>query len=399
MAEGSAEAAPEETFAQQVWDEDSSHAKGVYAEAPTKKRAVALFGAVGGAAPMAQMAPTATRAAAPPAPPAGDALLQNEFRKRAEPVAAPPPEPRLDYGNLVMAGASSPDRGRLVPAPEKRGVAARVIEAQARIEQLALPAGHIAEWDHTYDYAFAGEGTVDIASDGAWHSVALTARAGEATMRHVAVPREQPDVFRVAEVTNPFDGPLLPGPIDVYDRGHFLVTSQADYTPPGGRIEIGLGVDPHVKIARNAEFHEEAAGMLRGALRLVHAVTIEVENVSPRPVDVEVRERIPVTREGDDDIEVTLGRVDPAWEAWAPEPDAPGTPRLRGGHHWRSPWRRRRRSCCARTTTSRSRRRPSWSAATGGSRDRHRPRSRSSRIARRSRGEARSRSRRASSAS
>jgi len=334
-----AKSAPEETFAAQVWDEDSSHAKGVYAEAPMKKRAGPL-----GAA---QAAPSAARATTPlpGAPPAnmqavgelaayGGGGPQKESRQRAEPVPAAP-EPRLDYGNLVMAASSSPDRGKLVPAPEKRGVAGRVIEAQARIEQLALPVGHIAGWDHTYDYAFAGDGTVDVASDGAWHSVALTARAGEATMRHVAVPREQPDVFRVADVTNPFDGPLLPGPIDVYDRGHFLVTSQADYTPPGGRIEIGLGVDPHVKIARNAEFHEEAAGMLRGALRLVHAVTIELENVSPRPVDVEVRERIPVTREGDDDIEVTLGRVDPTWEAWAPEPDAPGTPRLRGGHRWR----------------------------------------------------------------
>lgn len=323
------ESAPEEAFAQQVWDEDSSHAKDVYAEAPApmKKRGGPLR-AVGGAA---QMVPSTARAAAPLA---GGAMARDEFRRRSEPVPAEP-QPRLDYGNLVMAAASSPDRGRLVPAPEKRGVAARVVEAQVRIEQLALPVGHVDGWDHTYDYAFAGDGTVDVASDGAWHSVALTARAGEATLRHVAVPREQPDVFRVADVTNPFDGPLLPGPIDVYDRGHFLVTSQADFTPPGGHVEIGLGVDPHVKIARNAEFHEEAAGMLRGALRLVHAVTIELENVSPRAVDVEVRERIPVTREGDDDIEVTLGRVDPVWEAWAPDPDAPGSARLRGGHRWR----------------------------------------------------------------
>ena len=62
-------------------------------------------------------------------------------------------------------------------------------------------------------------------ADGAWHSIAVTARAGTAKLRHVAVPREQADVFRVAEIVNPFDGPLLPGPIDVYDRGQFLVTS------------------------------------------------------------------------------------------------------------------------------------------------------------------------------
>jgi len=243
------------------------------------------------------------------------------------------PQPRLDYGNLVMAAPTAGDRGKLVPA---RMVASdRDDEAVARIDQLPLPAGHASEWPHTYDYAFASDGAVDVTSDGAWHSVALTTRPGTAKLRHVAVPREQADVFRVAEVGNPFDGPLLPGPIDVYDREQFLVTSSVDYTPPGGSVEVGLGVDTAVKIARNAEFHEEAAGMLRGALKLVHAITVELENGSPRPIEVEVRERVPVTRQGDDEIEVTVGRSEPAWEAWAPEPDAPGAARLRGGYRWR----------------------------------------------------------------
>ena len=335
----------EDNFAQQVWDEDSSHAKGYpAAESPmpmvAKRRSggplSALSGAVASFGESVARAPSPSRAAPPGAPPmqaspmAGSANL----RARGEPAPAAP-RPRLDYGHLVMAPASSPERGKLVPAPSEAGPSARVAGGVAKVAQLALPPGHVDEWDHAYDFAFAGDGNVDIASDGAWHSIALTARAGTAQLRHVAVPREQQDVFRIAEVGNPFDGPLLPGPIDVYDRGQFLVTSEVDYTPPGGRVAIGLGVDPQVKIARNAEFHEEAAGMLRGALRLVHAVTVEVENVSPRAVDVEVRERVPVTREGDDDIEVTLGRVEPAWEAWSPEPHAPGEAKLRGGQRWR----------------------------------------------------------------
>src|SRR5690606_36950263 len=135
----------------------------------------------------------------------------------------------------------------------------------------------------------------------------------------------------------------LPGPIDVYDRGRFLVTSTVAYTPPGAPLEIGLGVDAAVKIARNTEFGEEAAGMLRGALRLVHVLTIDVENLSGRAIELEVRERIPVKREGkregkresDDELEISVGLVEPAWERWTPEPGAPGAPRLRGGHRWR----------------------------------------------------------------
>jgi hypothetical protein len=149
------------------------------------------------------------------------------------------------------------------------------------------------------------------------------------------VPREQNDVFRVAALANPFDGPLLPGPIDVYDRGQFLVTSEVDYTPPGGTVDVGLGVDASVKIARNVEFHEEAAGMLRGALRLIHAVSIDVDNLSARPIELEVRERVPVVREGDDEVVVSVGKVEPAWEKWSPDSESANEPRLRGGFRWK----------------------------------------------------------------
>jgi uncharacterized protein (TIGR02231 family) len=257
--------------------------------------------------------------------------------RQLEEHRAPASTPRLDYGSLVMAPPSSPQRGRLVSAPRVGDpqVTSQVAASHAALVKLDLPAGHVASWAHTYDYAFATDGAVDVASDGAWHSLALTARSGSARVRHVAVPREQPDVFRVATLTNPLDGPLLPGPIDVYDGGQFLVTSRVDYTPPGGKVSVGLGVDAAVKVARNTEFHEETAGMLRGALKLFHTITVEVENLSTRAIEVEVRERVPVKREGDDDVEVTLGKIDPAWERWTPDPDAPKDQRLRGAHRWR----------------------------------------------------------------
>jgi hypothetical protein len=254
------------------------------------------------------------------------------------PPPPPPPVARLDYGNLRMAPAASPARGRLVPAPPDRHATAveeEVAGMRRRVETLALPAGCEAAWLHTYDYAFATDGAVDVRADGAWHSIAVTAKAAAAKLRHVAVPREQADVFRVASIANPLPGPLLPGPIDVYDRGRFLVTSAVGFTPPGGSVEVGLGVDPAVKIARNTEFREEVGGMLRGALKLIHAITIDVENLSGRAIELEVRERVPVVREGDDDVEVTLGKVEPAWERWTPDPEAPRDERLRGGHRWR----------------------------------------------------------------
>ena len=265
----------------------------------------------------------------------GGGLAQLEAGSAESPAPAPP---RLDYANLRMAPPGSGERGALVPAPRDPRLGAlhgEIAVVVAQLDALALPAGCSTDWPHTYDYAFATDGTVDVRSDGGWHSIAVTAVPATVTLRHVAVPRVQPDVFRIAAIANPLAGPLLPGPIDVYDRGSFLVTSAVDHTPPGGRVEIGLGVDPQVKLARNTEFSEETTGVLRGGLRLHHRFTVDIDNLSDRAIDIEVRERLPVTREDDHDITVTLARAEPAWERWAPDPDAPGDPRLRGGHRWR----------------------------------------------------------------
>ncbi|HEY5936453.1 MAG TPA: DUF4139 domain-containing protein [Kofleriaceae bacterium] len=343
-----------DSLEQEVWDDDSSAAKEAFKTPMSGYAMPANYAQTTPAPPPAQAA----------VPRGGMALAKGGKRRSgavreeanadgfgrmvggqagggpADLTRAPhgPPAPRLDYGSLVMAPPTSPRRGMLVMATPDRaaGEAERDAgAAQARIRALTLPRGCRADWAHSYDYAYATDGAVDVRADGAWHSIAVTAHGSTAKLRHVAVPREQSDVFRVAAIANPFAGPLLPGPIDVYDRGRFLVTSEVDYTPPGASVEVGLGVDATVKLARNTEFREEATGMLRGQLRLHHAVTVDIENLSGRPIDLEVRERIPVTREGDDDIEVTLGKVDPPWERWTPDPDAPKDQRLRGAYRWR----------------------------------------------------------------
>jgi len=342
-------------FATEIWDEESSRAKQAFVMPPggmplansaappppsrpspsvapqAASRTVMAFGAViaAGGAPAAQRATLRSEelggSGRPPPPP----------QQQQQPVQPPA---RLDYANLRMAPPDAAERGTLVAAPRDRRVAVlddAVAAAVARVAALMLPSGCSADWPHTYDYAFATDGAVDVRADGGWHSIAVTAAPSTAKLRHVAVPRRQADVFRIAAIANPLAGPLLPGPIDVYDRGAFLVTSAVEHTPPSATVEIGLGVDAAVKLSRNTEFREETTGVLRGGLRLHHAIKIDVENLSAQAIDLEVRERLPVTREDDDDVEVILGRIDPAWERWTPDPGAPREQRLRGGYRWR----------------------------------------------------------------
>lgn len=244
----------------------------------------------------------------------------------------------LQYARLHMRGPHRRGRGKLgrVERAAAWGGDARAAQAVRADTDRALaaaapmpPAGFAIAASGAYDYAFAAEARVDVPSDGTWHNVALLARTGTVDVRHVVVPAVAPEVYRVARFENPLDAPLLAGPVDVYDRGELAVTATLDETPPGAAVELGLGVDAAVKCARNARFREEAAGMLRGALKLVHEVTVEVENLGARTVQLEIRERLPRPAPDEEDVEVHLDRVAPAWEAWRPDGST-----LEGGHRW-----------------------------------------------------------------
>jgi hypothetical protein len=370
---------PKRAITDVVWDEESSRAKQAFHTPP---QGAPAFGSTVAAPPLSMPPPAARPMSVPmprsaPAPKklartvaarsgvakdeksheriepettrsaprgggGGDGSALSDAFDLAEAAASPASEgelvPRLDYTALRMASADSATRGQLVPtrASVFEVAADDAVEADvARLAGLPLPAGCRVGWADGYDYAFVADGTVDVPSDGGWHALAITAKPSTVAVRHVAVPREQPDVFRLATIVNPHDAPLLPGPIDIYDGGAFLITSHVELTPPGASVDVGLGVDAMVKIARNATFHEEATGMLRGALRLVHAVTVEVDNRSARALELEVRERIPVVKDGDDTVEVAVTQVEPTWESWAPDPDAPADQRVRGGKRWR----------------------------------------------------------------
>ena len=258
----------------------------------------------------------------------------------------------LRYGDLRMPAASAARRGHLVPAErsavylellvEQRvhvrfDVMAAVERARQRAAEVAnrVPAGCQLAWSEAFDYAYPAAARVDVRSDGDFHSIPLADQRTGCEPRYVVVPRESTDVFRTASVENPLEAPLLPGPIDVYLRGDFLLTTRLELTPPRGRFTLGLGVEQAIKVARNTRYREETAGLMGGALLLHHQLSVDIRNNLPRPAPIEVRERIPVSLEGDDDVEVKLAQVSPSWEEWKQDKASPGEAELKGGRLWR----------------------------------------------------------------
>jgi len=304
--------------------------------APLATRAAYSLGALLSPAPMPQSAAPAAHGGAPPM--AQQARLRGGppyQGANAEPVPEEPshieaPEAMLDFDGLTMPGPRDLRRGQPTPTQrldrylallhstrdsfelDVRSLLFESIERARRIDGLVLPTGHCAPTTTGgFDYAYVAEQTVDVASDGAFHSTPVALRSAASTPRYVVVPRMQTDAFRTVAFEAPLAGPVLEGPVDVYADGEFLVTSRFQFAPPKGRIELGLGVEEAIKVARNTTYREETQGLLRGTIALAHSIRIEISNGLPDRAPIEIRERVPVPDSSENELEVELVKLDP----------------------------------------------------------------------------------------
>ncbi|HUH04512.1 MAG TPA: mucoidy inhibitor MuiA family protein [Kofleriaceae bacterium] len=328
--------------------------------APMVKRAAKKSGLLGeilgglGGAPSGGAAPP-PQAMRSRAPERTEMMAERSFGAAAlqepEPAVTAPGE-LLRYGELRMPPPEDPGRGHLTVTTRQEiylqllmaqeiqvqfDVLGALATAERRASDLAdreLPSGCRYAWSKSYDYAYRASAAVDVPSDGNFHTVPLARADADVKPQYVVVPRETAEVFRTAALDNPLDAPLLGGPVDVYIGGDFLLTSSIDFTPARGAIDLGLGVEQAIKVSRNTHYREESAGLIGGSLELRHQVVIDVQNNLGAPASIEVRERIPVLREDEDDIKLAIGPVSPSWEPYEQADESASEPTLRGGYRW-----------------------------------------------------------------
>jgi hypothetical protein len=354
---------------EETWEEDIDDARAELGM---------MVGAVADEECEAAWEPAPVAACEAPAPPRSMAKRARRMAPQAEkalfaanappgPQAAPmpggggrPPEPPLppgldagrdllDYDGLRMAGPDEPSAGKLRPIdslaryrellppelrqrlPGRDAVRAHLEEVTAKVWARPAPAGHRAPASvEAFDHAWRSEQPVEVPGDGRFHTVPVLSAQAQGALRYVAVPREATEVFRTVELDNPLAAPLLAGPVDVYLDGDYLLAAQLETVPGGGAVQLGLGVEEGIRVARNTRYEEKQRGMVSRHQDLEHVIEIEARNLLSAPVLLEIRERVPVVREGDDDIELRIGAVEPPWQAWErPRSDQ------RGGYRWR----------------------------------------------------------------
>lgn len=196
-----------------------------------------------------------------------------------------------------------------------------------------LPPGgiNVRQVAGSFDYAYSADGRIDVPSDGEFHSVALTSNITDVDLRYVVVPRTDTNVFRIIQLKNPLQAPLLAGPADVYVDGEYILSTNITTVPPKGQMELGVGVEQAIKVARNTTYQEVRSSESLVALNeLRHQIKIDIANRLPQEARIEVRERISIPNENAK-VDVQIDRVSPDWEKY--EQEERGAP-IRGGYRW-----------------------------------------------------------------
>ncbi|WP_043405857.1 mucoidy inhibitor MuiA family protein [Archangium violaceum] len=315
---------------------------------------MAVAAAPGMAPPMPPPAP-APMAARPSVAVAGPARSRAVSRGGPGGGGATPSQAGLEavvFTHLRLAPATEGMRNRLQPVDARRfyleslsrfqvevkfDVMAVVAEAELRARNVAnldLPGGtaDVRAASGHFDFSYIADATVDVPSDNTFHSVPLGTRTGEASVLYVAVPREDSNVYRQAQVKNPLSAPMLPGPAEVYVGGEYVLSTTLPSVPPRGEFKLGLGVEQAIRCARNTRFTEVRSGeKIVATTELWHDILIDLVNNLDREIVCEVRERIPQPAPNAE-VVVEEGAVTPAWELYAQEERGRV---LEGGRRWR----------------------------------------------------------------
>ncbi len=283
-------------------------------------------------APMPSMARLSAGAGPPPGAPSP------KGRPAKAPAGVDDVVAAMVFPLLRLPSGSEAQRGRLVPADLRslytqsltrfgRPVPFDVLSAVQSAEREAMEAGSapppmtvdMNDLSSFYDFVYEADGVVDVAGDGGYHSVALGEREGAASVRYVSVPREELAVYRTAVIQNPLAAPLLAGPAEVYVGGDYVLTTALPTVSLRGELKLGLGVEQAIKIARNARFTETRTGEgVVAMVELCHDIDIDIVNHLGRPIEIEVRERVPVPVAGAE-VQVDERAVSPPWEAYTQE--------------------------------------------------------------------------------
>jgi uncharacterized protein (TIGR02231 family) len=131
-----------------------------------------------------------------------------------------------------------------------------------------------------------------------------------AKMRIIAAPEVSLNAARTAELVHNGRLPLLPGKVQLFAGGAFLGTTDVPFVAPGETFSVFLGVADQVKLGRSLDRKRSSVTWTGKRRRMQASFLVTAENLSDRPLALELADRVPVSET--EDIRVQSVRIAPS---------------------------------------------------------------------------------------
>ena len=149
-----------------------------------------------------------------------------------------------------------------------------------------------------------------VPADGRPQKTSIARFELDATLDHLTVPVLAPEAYLRATAVNSSSLLLLPGPARVFHGSQFTGETTLETVAAGEEIELQLGVDDQVRVERQLKRRSTGKAVIGGTRTIDIGYEITVENHRGGPARVTVKDRIPVSADGD--IKVRLREASPS---------------------------------------------------------------------------------------
>lgn len=159
--------------------------------------------------------------------------------------------------------------------------------------------------------AFAIERPYSIPTDGKPRSVEIKQYQVVATYRYLAVPKISNDVFLSAIVNDWEQYDMISGNLQLFFEGTYLGSSFLDVDKTADSLQLSLGRDAGVVITRELdEDFRKSNGLFGGRQMESRGWNISVRNTKAQSIDLAVLDQVPVSAQGNIDVDLELPKED-----------------------------------------------------------------------------------------
>jgi len=203
--------------------------------------------------------------------------------------------------------------------PMARGLKSRslagapLVQADQMAEVVVTGARRVAS-NFAVNYAIPGRTSVPNAVDEET-SLDIEGFEFDTTLVTLVVPRQSTDAFLQARFTYDEDVPLMSSDMRVFVDNVYTGDTRLPEILPNTQVELPMGLDRRVEVLSKSQGGETSVGgLISKRKQETTDYLFEVTNSRSQPTEVEIRDRVPVSRNKDIEVEI-LNRATPASES------------------------------------------------------------------------------------